>query len=61
MCTARPEIVEESGRFVIALGDLRFGCSETRSGAEIELGLYWQFHDALRRAELAEQHAGCLC
>jgi len=60
MC-ARPEIVEENGRFVIALGDLRFGCNETHVGASIELGQFLQFHDALRRIELAEDRVGCLC
>jgi len=60
MC-ARPEIVEENGRFIIALGDLRIGCSETRCGAEMELGVLLEFHEAMQRADVAEDRVGCLC
>jgi hypothetical protein len=46
MC-ARPEVIEESGRFVIALGELRFGGGDNRASAEVQLGLYLQFHEAM--------------
>lgn len=58
MFFVRPEIVEESGRFVIALGELRFGGCDTRLGAEIEFGLYLQFHETMRRAEIQNRLEG---